>query len=99
MARPRSDTPKSVQVLFRLTQAEADVLETVAYLHRTTSNEFARREIIASIGVWSNDANVIALIMSRATFEARPAAQIGRLPGKDDSHAEQAGDVGDLERP
>ena len=80
MARPKSHNPKkTAQVLFRLTDDQSDLLEAVAYLHRTTPNEMARRQLVASLEPWRGDPEVESARASRAAFDCRRPAEISPL--------------------
>jgi len=49
MARPRSETPKSVQLNIRLDEEQADALATIDYLYGITSPELVRQLLAAEI--------------------------------------------------
>lgn len=75
----RREVQRREAILFRLTTEEAGVLEVVGFLHHVTANEFARREVVASLATWAVDPTVRTLLEERARFDAKPLGAVGRL--------------------
>jgi hypothetical protein len=74
VARPQAEDPLVVVVHFRISAENADVLESVAHLERTSTASYARRVLEERLAVMSTDEHVMIDRLNRADYATEDAA-------------------------
>lgn len=74
MPKPKSSDPRKAQVLLRLTDTEARVLEAVAHLEGVTASTYAYGLVSRHLSSLANDPHVRADLANREAYDVAGVA-------------------------